>query len=128
MRKPVILDVNPDAEGLAWEAEFLGRLEAHVLTCQGPEARGGCPLLDGRSCAKVEAADGILFQLDLDKEPHRAILAHYASTVDAPIRVIVRPGQSEQYADLLATVEVRETYPGPAALDGFEAEVESEIE
>jgi hypothetical protein len=42
--------------------------------------------------------------------------------------VIVRPGQTERYADLLKDVEVRETPPGPAALDGFDAEVESQIE
>jgi hypothetical protein len=128
MRNPVILDVNPDIEALDWEAEFLGRLEAHVITCMGPEATGLCPMLEGRPCPKVDAADGILFQLDLDKQPHREILARYVSNVEGPIRVIVRPGQKEHYADLLKDVEVRETWPGPAALDGFDAEVESSID
>jgi hypothetical protein len=128
MRKAVILDVNPDVEARAWEEDFFERLEAHVITCPGPAVAGGCPLLRGIGCPKVTSADGILFQLDLDDADHREILTHYVEQVDVPIRAIVHEGQKERYADLLASVETSEGEPGPAMLDGFEAEVESEIE
>lgn len=128
MRKPVILDVNPDVEARDWETDLLERLEAHVLTCSGPHKPGACPLLQGKSCAKVDNADGVLFQLDLDRDDHREILSLYADRLDVPIRAVVKPGQKERYAELLDKVEVSEGEPGPAMLDGFEAEVESQIE
>jgi hypothetical protein len=128
MRKPVILDVNPDVEARDWEADLLERLEAHVLTCSGPLKPGTCPLLRGEACTKVDSADGVLFQLDLDRDEHREILSLYADRLDVPIRAVVKPGQKERYAELLARVEVAEGEPGPAMLDGFEAEVESQLE
>lgn len=128
MRKPVILDVNPDVEARDWEADLLERLEAHVLTCAGPQRFGACPLLRGKPCAKVDSADGVLFQLDLDREDHREILSLYADRLEVPIRAVVKPGQKERYSELLSKVEVAEGEPGPAMLDGFEAEVESQIE
>lgn len=128
MRSPLILDVNPDPHDLEWEADLLERLEAHVITCRGPQPEGACPILQGKECSKISDADGILFQLDLEREDHRAILRAYVDRLDIPIRVVVGPGQREAFASELRDVEVVEGPVGPAALDAFEAEVESEID
>jgi hypothetical protein len=124
MKPPTILDVNAVAEDSAWEEDFLKRLELHVLLCPGPEAKGACPILEGEVCPLVSRADGILFQLDLDREDHRTILARYAEMLDVPIRVVVTKEQAAKYADLLRDVEVMSPPVGPAGLDGFAAEVE----
>ena len=125
MSEPVILDVSPDPEELAWEQEWLERLELPVITCTGPHKTGACPLLQGKPCGKVDKADGILFQLDLDREDHREILKIYAETLDVPIRVVVNEEHQLQYADLLRGVEVFTPPVGPSALDAFAAEVTS---
>ncbi len=128
MRTPVILDVNPDAEARDFETDFLGRLEVHVVTCSGPQRPEACPLLKGKQCPKVTHADGVLFQLDLDRDDHREILSQYVERLDVPIRAVIKEGQRARYPDLLSKVEITEGPPGPAMLDGFEAEVESQIE
>jgi len=128
MRKPVILDVNPDTEEREWETDFLQRLEAHVVGCGGPRSPGACPLLRGKECPKVTQADGILFRLDLGTEDNRRILETYADKLDIPIMAVVREGDSERYPDVLSKVQSTEHEPGPALLDGFEAEVESELD
>ena len=128
MRTPVILDVNPDPDALAWEQDFFGRLEDHVLVCGGPEQQGGCPILKGEVCGKVAAADGVIFQLDLDQADHRNILAKYTQILDVPIRVVVSEEQKERWAPLLELVEVFTPPIGPATLDAFAAEVESELD
>jgi len=127
MSEPVILDVNPDPDNLAWEQEWLERLEVPVVTCGGPHSFGACPLLQGKPCGKVARADGILFQLDLDREDHRAILRAYSETLDVPIRAVVTEEQQRKYADLLENVEVFTPPVGPAALDAFAAEVSSVV-
>ena len=126
MRMPVILDVNPDPEALDWEQDFLTRIETSVIGCCGPDQVGGCPLLEGKPCAKIEAADGVLFQLDLDRPEHRRILAKYVRLLDVPIRVVVSAEQQVRWARLLDLVEVFTPPIGPAKLDAFAAEVESE--
>lgn len=70
MRTSLILDVNPDPEALDWEQEFLTRIETAVIGCCGPDRVNSCPLLEGKPCSKIEAADGVLFQLD--PRPRRA--------------------------------------------------------
>jgi len=125
MSEPVVLDVNPDPNELAWEQEWLERLDLPVITCSGPHQVGACPLLQGQPCGKVEKADGILFQLDLDREDHREILRIYTETLDVPIRVVVTTEQQRAYPDLLHNVEVFTPPVGPAALDAFASEVTS---
>ena len=127
MRAPTILDVNPDPDALGWEQDFIGRLEDHVVGCRGPSAIGDCPILRGESCSKIEAADGVLFQLDLDRPDHRGILGRYKKLLDVPIRVVCAPDQVDRWARLLRGVEVVTPPFGPAALDAFAAEVESSI-
>ncbi len=128
MRMPVILDVNPDPEALDWEQDFLTRIETSVIGCCGPDRVGGCPLLEGKPCAKIEAADGVLFQLDLDRTEHRRILAKYVRLLDVPIRAVVSAEQKVRWAPLLDLVEVFTPPIGPAKMDAFAAEVESETD
>jgi len=125
MGEAVILDVNPDPSELAWEQEWLERLDLPVISCGGPHQPGDCPLLQGRPCGKVEKADAILFQLDLDRADHREILRIYSDTLDVPIRVVVTEEQQHAYAELLHNVEVFTPPVGPSALDAFAAEVSS---
>lgn len=127
MRKPVILDVNPDPEALEWELDWLERQEVAVVKCSGPHRAGGCPLLQGKSCGKVEKADGVLFQLSLDRDDHRQILETYARTLDVPVRAVVSEADKVRYADLLSDVEVVVPPVGPAGLDAFASEVESSL-
>lgn len=128
MRTPVVLDINPDPEALDWEQDFLGRLELPVITCRGPLEPGGCPLLKGNACGKIEAADGVLFQLNLDLPDHRHILGHYIRLLDVPIRAVVTEDQKKRWAKLLDKVEVFTPPIGPAKLDAFAAELESETD
>ncbi len=98
-----------------------------ALVCHGPHEAQLCPLLAGKGCDKFEAAHGIVFELDLDRAQHRAIVDRYRQLGrdDLPIRVVVTPEQAEQYAGELAGVEVWTHLPTAADLDGFAAEVEA---
>ena len=106
---------------------FLERIGHPVTTCSGPDPGTICPLLSGEGCTKFEDAHGIVFELDLDRPQHRAILEHYAELrqPELPIRVVVRPEQKVTYAALLADVEVWDHEPTVAELDGFAANVEA---
>ena len=129
MRAPVILDVNPAPQELQWEQDWLqDSLDIPVVKCTGPHGPGQCPLLQGKPCGKIAKADGILFQLDLDKADHREILRLYAEKLDVPIRAVVSEEQRDRYRELLDKVEVVTPPVGPATLDAFAAEVESEID
>ena len=121
----VLLDVLA-GEG-EFDRSFLERLGHPVVTCSGPEADRFCPLLGGEGCTKFEQAHGIVFELDLDRAQHRAIVHRYRELgrPDLPIRVVVRPDQQARYADLLAEVQVWDHSPTVADLDGFAAQVET---
>lgn len=124
MRKPVILDVNPDPDALEWEDDWLARQNVDVVRCQGPHGSEACPLLLGLPCGKIMKADGVLFQLNLAIPDHRKILRTYADNLDIPVRAVVSADDRETYADLLADVEIVTAPMGPAGLDGFASEVE----
>jgi hypothetical protein len=126
-RTPVIVDVNPDPDALVWEQDFLTRLDAAVIQCRGPNEPGGCPLENGLPCPKLEAADGVIFQLDLDIPEHRGLLARYGKLLEVPVRAVVTQDQKVRHAHLLESFEVFTPPIGPATLDAFEAEVESEL-
>jgi hypothetical protein len=121
----VLLDVLA-AEG-DFDKSILERLGHPVVTCVGPEVNTLCPLLGGEGCPKFDQAHGIVFELDLDRPQHRAIVDRYRRLArdDMPIRVVVRPDQQRRYADLLATVQVWDHEPTVADLDGFAAQVEA---
>ena len=119
----ILLDVV--AGGGTFDQSMLERLGHHVTVCNGPQGEL-CPLLGGEGCDKFEQAHGIVFELDLDTEQHRAIVQRYRELAsDIPIRVVVTPAQAERYADLLGEVEVWNHDPTVADLDGFACEVEA---
>ena len=75
----------------------------------------------------VTGAHGIVFELDLDRPQHRAILRRYQEVVKpgVPIRVLVREGQWERYRELLEGAEVWTQKPNVGELDAFSARVEA---
>lgn len=120
----LILDVTP-ADG-EFDRDFLEKLGHPVLVCHGPEMGHLCPILkDG--CEMVNSAHGVVFQLDLERAQHRAILKRYQEVVadDVPIVAVVREGQKDRYSDLISGIHVWETDPTASELDGFAAEVEA---
>ena len=106
------------------DTDFLVRLGYPVETCNGP-GEGACPLVAGKGCPLAENAQGIVFELDLDRPKHRAILRRYKSQLrpDMPIRVSLRPGQEHEYADLLRGIKVWTHEPVAGDLDALAAEV-----
>lgn len=121
----VLLDVM-HGEG-EFAKSFLERVGHPVTVCNGPDVGAVCPLLGGEGCPKYEEAHGIVFELDLDRPQHRAIVERYRQQGrdDLPIRVVVRPEQQVEYAGLLAQVQVWDHEPTVADLDGFAAQVEA---
>jgi hypothetical protein len=121
----VLLDVLA-GEG-AFDASILERLGHPVVTCAGPDVKTLCPLLGGEGCPKFDQAHGIVFELDLDRPQHRAVVDRYRRLAreDLPTRVVVRPDQQRRYADLLANFQVWDHSPTVADLDGFAAQVEA---
>jgi hypothetical protein len=120
----LILDVTP-ADG-EFDRDFLEKLGHPVLVCHGPELGHLCPILkDG--CEMVSSAHGVVYQLDLDRPQHRAILKRCREVVadDIPIVAVVREGQKARFGDLLTGVHIWESAPTPSELDGFAARVEA---
>lgn len=111
----------------SFDRSILERLGHPVIECGGPDIDEICPLLGGTGSPKFEQAHGIVFELDLDRAQHRAIVQRYRDLArdDLPIRVVVRPEQQERYASLLSQVQVWDHEPTVADLDGFAAAVEA---
>jgi hypothetical protein len=125
-RGGVILLDTTSAVDEVFDVSFLERNGHPVLVCHGPASGTGCPLLGREGCDLFGQAHGVLYQLDLDRPQHRAILKAYRDRrPDLPIRLVVRPEQAERYGDLLAGFEVLVHDPTAADLDGFAAEVEA---
>lgn len=124
----MILDVTPgDHEG--FERHLLEGMGHRVEVCHGPGVgdHTHCPLLEEGTCELVNAAHGVVFKLDLDREYHRQILQTYKQTLpaDMPIAVAVRPGQDDAYPELLKGLYVWSHTPTSAELDGFASLVEA---
>ena len=126
MHGVVLLDVSPGASE-TFERSFLERVGHPALVCHGPHEGTLCPLLAGKGCADFDAAHGIVFELDLDRPQHRAIVKRYRELgrEGLPIRVVATPEQAARYRDLLAGTEVWTHQPTAADLDAFAAEVEA---
>ncbi|MGH8928192.1 MAG: hypothetical protein ACRDWH_07560 [Acidimicrobiia bacterium] len=109
------------------DRKFLEQLGHRIMMCHGPQPGMLCPLLSGEGCALAEGAHGIVFELDLARAQHRAILAKYKDSLrsDRPICVAVRPGQATKYADLLGGLKVWDHAPVAGDLDAVAAEVEA---
>ncbi|MFV1999920.1 MAG: hypothetical protein ACC654_06085 [Acidimicrobiia bacterium] len=120
----LVLDVT--ASDAAPDKDFLERLGHPVLVCHGPAWGRACPIIAG-DCPMVDAAHGVIFQLDLDRPQHRVILKRYQEVLgeDVPIVAVVTPEQEETYADLLGGVQVWFEAPTIAKLDGFAALMET---
>ena len=121
---PILFDIP---EGEPADIEFLEGLGHPVLICHGPATKTLCPILAGKDCPLLDAAHGIVFQFDLDRPQHRAILARYKEVTrdDVPIWVVVTPEQATQYTSLLAGLKVLTHDPVAGDLDGLAAEVEA---
>ena len=109
------------------DSGFLARLGHPVEVCHGPGGERVCPLVAGKGCPLAENAHGIVFELDLERPAHRAILRKYKNDLreDMPIRVVVRPGQEKEHATLLKGVRVWTHTPVAGDLDALAAEVEA---
>jgi hypothetical protein len=121
----ILVDVTDSGD--TFDQDVLARLGHHVKVCHGPRHGTLCPLLAGTGCEDFEDAHGVLFELDLDRPQHRAILRRYRELArpEIPIRAIVTPEQAERYAEELSDIEVLSHAPSVADLDGFAAEVEA---
>lgn len=109
------------------DSEFMENLGHPVMVCHGPGGDHVCPILTGEGCELAEGAHGVVFELDLDLDQHRAILQSYKTKLrsDIPIGVVVKPGQAEQYATMLAGVKVWDHIPAAGDLDGLAARVDA---
>jgi hypothetical protein len=121
----ILLDIGSASDG--FDRDLLERFGHAVKVCHGPAHGALCPLLAGKGCPDFEHAHGVLFELDLDRPQHRAILRRYRELArpEIPIRAIVTAGQAARYADEFADVELLPRTPNVADLDGFAAEVEA---
>jgi hypothetical protein len=121
----MILDVTPgDHEG--FERHLLEGMGHQVEVCHGPDGHQRCPLIEEGTCELVKRAHGVVFKLDLDRPYHRTILERYKAVLgDTPIAVAVRPGQDDEYPELLDGVYLWNHQPTSAELDGFAALVEA---
>ena len=121
----ILFDVPGGADPV--DHEFLEQLGHRVMVCPGPASGTMCPILTGDGCELAENAHGVVFELDLAQPQHRAILAEYKESLrsDVPIRVVVGPGQAQEYADLLRGLKVLTRIPVAGDLDALAAEVES---
>jgi len=121
-RTSTILDIAP--AGGAEERHLFEAMGHRVVICPGPGDDGRCPLVEDGSCAVVDAADGVVFRLDLDHPYHRQMLRCYRSELgDAtPLHIVVRSGQQQRHAGLLEGMSVSVGDVG-AALHGFSSRV-----
>ena len=121
----ILLDVTAGTG--EFDRDMLERLGHPVKVCHGPDHATLCPLLAGEGCDEFASAHGVIFQLDLDRPQHRAILRRYRELArrDVPIRVVTSPHQAARYAEELRDIEVIAHDTTVADLDGFAAEVEA---
>ena len=109
-------------------AALMERLGHPSTVCHGPAENERCPILREESgCPLIDAAHGVVFEFDLDREHHREILGKYLEVIDddVPVRVIADPAVAERHAELLRTVDVWTHAPTAGELDGFAALVEA---
>ena len=121
----ILLDVASGSD--EFDRDLLERLGHPVRVCHGPDHGTLCPLLSGAGCDAFAEAHGVMFELDLDRPQHRAILKRYRDLArpEVPIRAIVRADQADRYASILDGIEVISKQPTVAELDGFASEVEA---
>ena len=89
----IILDVTSGDTG--FETRFLENLGHPVLVCHGPDLGTACPILKG-GCTMVDRAHGVVFQVDLDRPQHRAILKRYQEVLASTSRCVCRCGRARK--------------------------------
>jgi hypothetical protein len=121
----ILLDVTTGTG--EFDRDMLERFDHPVRVCHGPGHATLCPLLAGKGCDDFAQAHGVIFELDLDRPQHRAIVRRYRelARTDVPIRVIASAEQAVRYAEELRGIDVLTHTPTVADLDGFAAEVEA---
>jgi hypothetical protein len=122
----VLIDVSEGTE-VKLTTELLDKLGHPVLICHGPPHGTLCPLLRDGSCDILDQAHGVIFEFDLDRPQHRAILKRYREILaeDIPIRVVIPAGQDQAYSELLRDIDVSVTELTVGDLDGFAAGVDA---
>ena len=90
----ILLDVTTGRG--EFDRDMLERFGHVVKVCHGPEHATLCPLLAGKGCQEFTQAHGVIFELDLDRPQHRAILRRYRelARADVPIRVVTSDEQA----------------------------------
>ncbi len=109
-------------------AELMERLGHPATVCHGPAENEICPILKAEGeCPLINAAHGVVFEFNLDREHHRDILQRYLEVIDedVPVRVIAEPAVAARYPELLRGVDVWTHEPTAGELDGFAALVEA---
>lgn len=121
----VLFDIPGGSDPI--DKEFLEDMGHRVMVCGGPAEGQLCPILSGEGCELAEGADGIVFELDLERPQHRAILREYKGSLrgDVPIRVVVPRDQWAEHTQLLAGLKVLPHSPVAGDLDGLAAEMEA---
>lgn len=121
----VLFDVPPGTEPR--DRGFLEQSGHPVVVCHGPPHGELCPILATGDCPLASGAEGIVFELDLTRPQHRAILLRYKRSLreDLPIWVIVDPSQAARYSDLLRGLEVVFKEPVAGDLDRLVAQIEA---
>ena len=124
MENSVLFDIPGGADPV--DHEFLEQLGHRVMVCPGPGPGTTCPLLTGDGCALQRTLTGSCSTRPGSPQ-HREILADYKESLrsDVPIRVVVRPGQALEHADLLRGLKVITSVPVAGDLDALAAEVEA---
>ena len=125
MEDYILFDMPGEAK--AADRRFLEQLGHRVMVCPGPAEGTMCPILKGEGCELAERAQGVVFELDLDDDQHRAILARYKESLrsDVPIRVVVHPDQVNKYPDLVKGLKVLTHPPVAGDLDALAAEADA---
>lgn len=105
--EPFLLDVCPDPTAPPIPVPGLPD-DIEVVRCGGPAVQagwGGCPLVRGCKCWRLEEAAFVNFRLDLDLAANRDLLARYARA-GVPMRVITSRAKQVRWAEDLRDLEV----------------------
>jgi hypothetical protein len=121
----ILFDIPGSKEPI--DRSFLESIGQGVVVCHGPEHGELCPILAGKNCPLAEGAHGIVFEFDLARPQHRAILRKYREVLrsDLPIRVVATREQEIEHADLLRGLRIVDHRPVAGDLDALASEVEA---
>jgi hypothetical protein len=107
----ILLDVTT---GIGeFDRDMLERFGHPGRVCHGPDHATLCPVLAGKGCDEFTQGHGVIFELDLDRPQHRAIVRRYQELArsDMPIRIVASAEQAARYAEELRGIEVAHARP-----------------